>query len=168
MHIVSTGTRSLLVVLLFALAACSSGVPKEGQAGMGTGPAGYGGYASGTVTPGSLQDFAANVGDRVFFEVDSALLSPTAQQTLSRQAEWLRRYPDYRLTIEGHSDERGTRAYNIALGARRATATHDFLVAQGVSPGRLRTLSYGKERPVATCQASSCWSQNRRAVLILQ
>jgi peptidoglycan-associated lipoprotein len=118
-------------------------------------------------TPGSQQDFTVNVGDRVFFETDSSILTPTARDTLTRQAQWLLRYPNYPITIEGHADERGTREYNLALGARRAAATRDFLASQGVPTTRLRTISFGKERPVAVCNDISCWSQNRRAVTLL-
>ncbi len=118
-------------------------------------------------TPGSQQDFTVNVGDRVFFETDSSVLTPTARETLTRQAQWLLRYPNYPITIEGHADERGTREYNLALGARRAAATRDFLSSQGVPVSRLRTISFGKERPVAVCNDISCWSQNRRAVTVL-
>ena len=108
-----------------------------------------------------------NVGDRVFFDTDSSAIRADAQQTLARQAQWLNQYPNYQITVEGHADERGTREYNIALGARRAAATRDFLVARGVNQARMNTISYGKERPVATCDDISCWSQNRRAVTVL-
>jgi len=108
-----------------------------------------------------------NVGDRVFFETDSSELTSTAQATLSKQASWLQQYPRYSFTVEGHADERGTREYNFALGARRAQATHDYLGSKGIAASRMRTVSYGKERPVATCDDISCWSQNRRAVTVL-
>jgi peptidoglycan-associated lipoprotein len=117
--------------------------------------------------PGSYQDFAANVGDRVFFDTDSTELSPTAQGTLDKQAAWLNRYSRYTFTVEGHADERGTREYNFALGARRADVTKNYLIAKGVSAARIKTISYGKERPVAVCNDISCWSQNRRAVTVL-
>jgi peptidoglycan-associated lipoprotein len=117
--------------------------------------------------PGSQQDFVVNVGDRIFFESDSSELTRQAIGTLEKQAQWLRNYPQYAFLIEGHADERGTREYNLALGARRAAATRDFLVAKGVSAQRLKTISYGKERPVAVCDDISCWSQNRRAVTTL-
>ncbi|MAZ16039.1 peptidoglycan-associated lipoprotein Pal [Oricola sp.] len=116
---------------------------------------------------GSSQDFTVNVGDRIFFDTDSSAIRADAQQTLARQAQWLNQYPQYSITIEGHADERGTREYNIALGARRAAATRDFLASRGVNASRIRTISYGKERPVATCDDISCWSQNRRAVTAL-
>ena len=118
-------------------------------------------------TPGSQQDFVVNVGDRVFFESDQTDLTPQATATLDKQIQWLQTYPRYTFTIEGHADERGTREYNIALGARRAQATRDYLAARGVQASRMRTVSYGKERPVAVCNDISCWSQNRRAVTVL-
>ncbi|MGD0565065.1 MAG: peptidoglycan-associated lipoprotein Pal [Roseiarcus sp.] len=117
--------------------------------------------------PGSVQEFAASVGDRVFFETDSTELTSTGQTTLDKQAAWLNQYPRYTFTIEGHADERGTREYNFALGARRAETTKNYLIAKGVSIARIKTISYGKERPVAVCNDISCWSQNRRAVTVL-
>jgi peptidoglycan-associated lipoprotein len=118
-------------------------------------------------TPGSPQDFVVNVGDRVFFETDSTELTSTAQQTLDKQASWLQQYPRYTFTVEGHADERGTREYNFALGARRAESVKNYLAARGIPASRMRTISYGKERPVAVCNDISCWSQNRRAVTVL-
>jgi len=118
----------------------------------------------GSVVPGSPQDFAQNVGDRVFFESDTSDLTPQATATLDRQVAWLQRYDRGPFTVEGHADERGTREYNFALGARRAEATKQYLVARGIPAGRIRTISFGKERPVAVCNDISCWSQNRRAV----
>jgi len=117
--------------------------------------------------PGSQQDFVVNVGDRVFFESDSSELTQQSIGTLERQAQWLRAYPQYAFLIEGHADERGTREYNIALGARRAQAVRDYLASRGVQGNRMRTISYGKERQVAVCNDISCWSQNRRAVTVL-
>jgi peptidoglycan-associated lipoprotein len=125
------------------------------------------GAAGGQAAPGSPRDFAVNVGDRVFFDSDSSELSQTAQATLAKQAAWLQQYGRYNLTEEGHADERGTREYNFALGARRAETAKDYLVARGIPAARIRTISYGKERPVATCNDISCWSQNRRAVTVL-
>jgi peptidoglycan-associated lipoprotein len=118
-------------------------------------------------TPGSQQDFVVNVGDRVFFESDQTDLSPQAAATLDKQIQWLQTYPRYQFTIEGHADERGTREYNIALGARRAQSVKTYMSAHGIDPSRMRTISYGKERPVAVCNDISCWSQNRRAVTVL-
>jgi peptidoglycan-associated lipoprotein len=117
--------------------------------------------------PGSQQDFVVNVGDRVFFDTDSSELSPQARATLDKQAQWLNQYGRYAFTIEGHADERGTREYNIALGARRAQTVREYLVSRGVMAQRMHTISYGKERPVAVCNDISCWSQNRRAVTVL-
>lgn len=118
-------------------------------------------------SPGSTQEFVVSVGDRVFFETDSTAFTPQAIATLNRQVQWLQKYPRYTFTIEGHADERGTREYNIALGARRATTVRDYFVARGIAANRMRTISYGKERPVAVCNDISCWSQNRRAVIVL-
>ena len=118
-------------------------------------------------TPGSQQDFVVNVGDRVFFESDQTELSPQAIATLEKQAQWLQTYNRYAFTIEGHADERGTREYNIALGARRAQSVRSFLASRGIDASRMRTISYGKERPVAVCNDISCWSQNRRAQTVL-
>jgi peptidoglycan-associated lipoprotein len=123
--------------------------------------------SAGVATPGSQQDFVVNVGDRVFFETDSSELTPQSRSTLDKQAQWLQQYGNYAFTIEGHADERGTREYNIALGARRAQTVRDYLAARGIQPSRMRTISYGKERPVAVCNDISCWSQNRRAVTVL-
>jgi peptidoglycan-associated lipoprotein len=115
-------------------------------------------------TPGSQQDFVVNVGDRVFFSSDQSDLSPQAVATLQKQVQWLQTYPRYTFTIEGNADERGTREYNLALGARRAQTVRDFMVSHGINASRMRTISYGNERPVALCNDESCWSQNRRAV----
>jgi len=123
--------------------------------------------AAGQATPGSQQDFVVNVGDRVFFETDSSELTPQSRSTLDKQAQWLTNYNQYAFTIEGHADERGTREYNIALGARRAQTARDYLISRGIQANRMRTISYGKERPVAVCNDISCWSQNRRAVTML-
>jgi peptidoglycan-associated lipoprotein len=122
---------------------------------------------AGSAAPGSQQDFVVNVGDRVFFENDSSELTSQSVATLEKQAQWLQIYNQYTFTIEGHADERGTREYNIALGARRAQTVRDYLASRGVQAQRMHTISYGKERPVAVCNDISCWSQNRRAVTVL-
>ena len=122
---------------------------------------------AGAAVPGSQQDFIVNVGDRVFFESNSSELTPQARDTLDKQAQWLGQYNRYAFTIEGHADERGTREYNIALGARRAQTVREYLISRGVMAQRMHTISYGKERPVAVCNDISCWSQNRRAVTVL-
>ncbi len=151
-------TRTLITVAALALGlALSACAHHDDNLAAGYGAAG----------PGSLQEFSQTVGDRVFFTTDQTDLSPTAQATLDKQAAWLNRYNKYGFTIEGHADERGTREYNFALGWRRAQAVHDYLIAKGVSASRMRTISYGKERPVAVCDDISCWSQNRRAVTVL-
>ncbi len=152
----------LMMVLSLSLfvAACSQNPRPED---VGLSPYGKGGPA----TPGSQRDFTQNVGDIVYFTTDSTDISPEAQQTLAQQARWLQQYAQYTITIEGHADERGTREYNIALGARRAQAVRDFLARNGVNAARIRTISYGKERPVAVCNDISCWSQNRRAQTVL-
>ena len=117
--------------------------------------------------PGSEKDFAVNVGDRIYFAEDQTVLSPDAQEILRKQAAWLTQYPGVSVQVEGHADERGTREYNISLSARRATATREFLIAQGVTAKRISSIAYGKERPVALCDAEQCWSQNRRAVTVI-
>ncbi|MBF9234828.1 peptidoglycan-associated lipoprotein Pal [Microvirga sp. BT350] len=147
------------IVLALGAAACSSN--KDGADGAG----GFG--AGGAATPGSAQDFVVNVGDRVFFETDQTDLTPTATGILDKQAQWLTRYPNYTFIVEGHADERGTREYNFSLSARRAQNVRDYLISRGIPGSRFRTVSYGKERPVAVCNDISCWSQNRRAVTVL-
>ena len=150
--------RAGLVAALFAALAVSACANKPASDSMAS---------AGSAAPGSEQDFVVNVGDRVFFETDSSELTTQARGTLDKQAQWLQHYRTYAFTIEGHADERGTREYNIALGARRAQAVRDYLTARGVEAHRMRTISYGKERPVAVCDNISCWSQNRRAVTVL-
>jgi peptidoglycan-associated lipoprotein len=146
------------------LAACSS--DKTDADGLNGGAnSGFG--AGGAGTPGSAQDFVVNVGDRVFFETDSSDLTSTATATLDKQSQWLNQYPRYSITIEGHADERGTREYNFALGARRSQTVRDYLASKGVSASRIKNTSFGKERPVAVCDDISCWSQNRRGVTVL-
>ena len=150
-----------VLAVALAMAACAKNSAEDVGGGFGAG--GYGSAGA----PGSIQDFATNVGDRVFFDSDSTELNGTAQATLDKQARWLQQYGRYSFTVEGHADERGTREYNFALGARRAESTKEYLVARGISASRIRTISYGKERPVAVCNDISCWSQNRRAVTVL-
>lgn len=116
----------------------------------------------------SAQYLVENVGDRVFFATDQSNLDGSARSTLRNQAAWLKQNADIRLTIEGHADERGTREYNLALGARRANAVRDFLISEGVAGNRLQTISYGKERPVSLCSEESCWSKNRRSVATIR
>ena len=120
-----------------------------------------------SIIPGSAEDFRVNVGDTVHFALDQYNVEDNDKQILGRQAAWLAKYPSVRVTVEGHADERGTREYNLALGARRANAVKEALVAQGVAAGRLETVSYGKERPICTESGEDCWSQNRRGVSVI-
>ena len=155
----------VILAAVMALGACSNATNWGGSANDGG--------LSGAVEPGSAADptspahFQQVVGDRVFFAVDQSTLSPEAQATLQAQANWLLANSDYTATIEGHADEQGTREYNIALGARRATAVQEYLVQLGIPGSRLRTVSFGKERPVEICSDEACYSQNRRSVTVL-
>ena len=151
---------AIALVAGLALAGCSKKNKLDSASDLGL-------NGANSATPGSPQDFTVNVGDRIFFDTDSTSIRADAQQTLDRQAQWLQRYPNYAITVEGHADERGTREYNLALGARRATAVQEFLIANGVAGNRLRTVSYGKERPLAVCSDEQCYSQNRRAVTVI-
>jgi peptidoglycan-associated lipoprotein len=156
--LVRTSALAILLALSLVaggLAGCANQVPTPSAA---LGPDGL------PVEPGTARDFSINVGNTVYFTTDSWDLTPDAQQTLRNQATWLNQYPQHTILVEGHADERGTREYNLALGARRAATVRDFLTAQGLNAARMRTLSYGKERPVAVCDDISCWSQNRRSV----
>jgi peptidoglycan-associated lipoprotein len=151
--------------LLLLLAACSSAPepPPVAPAG-GPGAGGPGGIGSRNLVPGSQQDLEASAGDRVFFPFDRSDITPEAQEILARQADWLRRYPNVTVTIEGHCDERGTREYNLALGERRAQAVKNVLIAAGIPAGRISTISYGKERPAVVGSSEEAYAQNRRAV----
>jgi peptidoglycan-associated lipoprotein len=156
-HIFRAGRLVAVLAAALAISACAKNTAEDAQANAG-----------GQATPGSQQDFVVNVGDRVFFETDSSELTPQSRATLDKQAQWLNNYSQYgQFTVEGHADERGTREYNIALGARRAQTARDYLISRGVAANRMHTISYGKERPVALCDDISCWSQNRRAVTVL-
>jgi peptidoglycan-associated lipoprotein len=162
-----------LVGVLLLLGACESTPSDTGNAsgasgttGSGTG-SGMGSSQLGQVRPGSAEDFQQNVGDRVYFATDKSDLDADARATLQKQAVWLRRYPSVAITIEGHADERGTREYNLALGERRANAAREYLRNLGVEPSRMKTISYGKERPVALGSNEEAWRQNRRAVTVI-
>jgi peptidoglycan-associated lipoprotein len=152
---------SLLGALLL-LAACIS-PPPETPPPAPPGPPG-GGIGSRSTVPGSQQDLEASAGDRVFFAFDRSDITPESQQILARQADWLRRYPNVTVTIEGHCDERGTREYNLALGERRAQAVKNVLVASGIAASRISTISYGKERPIVVGSNEEAWAQNRVAI----
>lgn len=151
-----------LTVAVLAAGACANQETNPETALNGQGRDG-----KGPVTPGTQRDFSVNVGDLVYFSSDSSDLTPEAQGILQKQVQWLKQYAQFTITVEGHADERGTREYNIALGARRATTVRNFLAQNGINASRLRTISYGKERPVAVCDDISCWSQNRRAQTVL-
>lgn len=160
----------VLVALAIAVAsaACARSSPPALESRLGSPDRGASrdnpsAYAPRSVAAGSQREPRATGDHLVYFSSDSVDLTPEARQTISLQADWLRRHPDRVVTVEGHADERGTREYNIALGARRANAVKAFLVAQGIDGARVRTTSYGKERPIAACNDISCWSQNRRA-----
>ncbi len=154
---------SAAVICAVGLTACSS-----------NSPGGYGGAgANGGIQPGSASDptslayFQQTIGDRVLFVVDQSTLSPEAIGILDGQANWLLQNTQYVVTIEGHADEQGTREYNLALGARRASAAQNYLVSRGVADNRVKTVTYGKERPIEICSTEECWSKNRRAVTIV-
>lgn len=148
---------ALALAILGTLAGCAANTPPDTALGPGRAP----------IAPGTQRDFSANVGDLVYFSSDSTELTPEAEQTLLKQTKWLQQYPQYTIAIEGHADERGTREYNIALGSKRSQTVRNFLAKNGISGQRVRTISYGKERPVAVCNDISCWSQNRRAQTVL-
>jgi peptidoglycan-associated lipoprotein len=167
--------KAFLLVAALGLAACNN--PDRFGAGGAGGTDGFGaGGAGGFIDttglgdpndPRSIAFFNQRVGDRVLFAVDQHTLSPQAQQVLAAQAQWLNANPAYAIIIEGHADEQGTREYNLALGARRATSVQNYLISQGVAGNRMRTISYGKERPIEVCSNEACYAQNRRSVTVL-
>ena len=161
-----------LIAAAALVAACET-APEEKAAVSGAGAATAPTTATPSVSPppmpsgpapGSKGDFEAKVGDRIFFDFDKYSLKANARATLEKQAAWLNKWPAVTITVEGHCDERGTREYNLALGERRANSVKDYLVALGVNPSRIRTISYGKERPVALGSNDAAWAQNRRGV----
>jgi peptidoglycan-associated lipoprotein len=170
------------VLLALSLAACSSDnlgtnagagganpYGANGAAGAG-GPgsgAGAGGYA-GNAAPGSEEDLVQTVGDRIFFDTNQSNLSDEARATLDKQAAWLQRYPNVRIVIAGNCDERGTEEYNLALGQRRANEDRQYLVAHGISPDRVQTISYGKDRPTDPASTPDAWAKNRNAITMVQ
>lgn len=161
------------VAAMVALAGCAKKKPAElpppppassapTDQGMPSGPVSNG------IVPGSRADFLQQVGtDTIHFDTNRSDVDSQAQGILTAQAKWLAAHPNVRVTIEGHCDERGTREYNLALGERRANAAKDFLASMGVSPDRMSTISYGKERPVAMGDDEQAWAQNRRAVTVV-
>ncbi|WP_114967066.1 peptidoglycan-associated lipoprotein Pal [Alkalilacustris brevis] len=162
---------ALILTAVVGLAACTNADrfgPGSGDDDFGYGPGGIHAAALGDPNdPRSPAYFQQSVGDRVFFTTDSSSLNTAAQRTLDAQARWLNDNRDRRIVIEGHADERGTREYNVALGARRANAVQEYLHSQGVALNRMRTVSYGKERPVEACPEQRCWDLNRRAVTVI-
>jgi len=158
------------LVLALALVACSKKPPKElppAPEGTGQQTTDNTGIDSGAAVPGSQADFVASVAsDTIYFDTDRYNVDAADGATLQSQAQWLARYPQRRITIEGHADERGTRDYNLALGERRANAAKTYLVGLGVGAERIQTVSYGKERPVALGSDESSWARNRRAVTV--
>jgi len=152
-----------VLAMTLLVAGCSSKKGPETTADT----SGMSSESTGAAIPGSEADLQQNVGDRVFFELDHSDLSQEARATLDRQAAWLKKYASVRVTLEGHCDERGTREYNMALGARRANAARAYLVALGIPSGRIQTVSYGAERPAVLGTGETVWSQNRRAVTVV-
>ena len=166
------------VLLALSLAACSSqdlgtnagtgaGGANAYGAGGGPGAGGPGGYASNAV-PGSEEDLVQSVGDRIFFDTDQSTLNDQARATLDKQAAWLQRYPSVRVVIAGNCDERGTEEYNLALGQRRASDDRQYLAAHGINPGRIQTISYGKNRPTDPASSPGAWAKNRNAITMVQ
>lgn len=161
-----TFTKTAIVLAALALSACTS-ADRFGSGSDGTGAGANGAIAGSISDPTSPAYFNATVGDRILFAVDQSTLSQEAQFVLDGQADWLLTNGEYSALIEGHADEQGTREYNLALGARRASAVQNYLISQGVAPGRLKTISYGKERPIEICSDEACYSQNRRSVTVI-
>jgi peptidoglycan-associated lipoprotein len=147
-----------LCAALALLSACETAPKDQGGSNIG---------GQGTIRPGSQEDLVVNVGDRVFYGFNRYDLTPEARATLDRQAAWLKQYPNVTVTVEGHADERGTREYNLALGERRANSAKNYLVAQGTNPSRVKTISYGKERPAVLGSSEASWAQNRRGVTVV-
>jgi peptidoglycan-associated lipoprotein len=156
---------TLLAAVLLVAACAEDQTNKSSAAGTGSGTGGA--QTTSTAQPGSEQDLVQNVGDRVFFDYDKSDIKPEGRQVLQRQADWLKKFANVTVTVEGHCDERGTREYNLALGERRATAVKKMLVALGVTPNRVSTISYGKERPAVPGSTEAAWAQNRRGVTVV-
>lgn len=170
----NVAAKPALLAVLLALAACAQPAPPaappvvDPYASIGGGAVFQGDLAGGTLgAEATAQHFRTAVGDTVLFPANQTTLTPDARTVLARQAEWLNRHGGFTAVVQGHAEETGTREYNLALGARRASAVQEYLVAQGVAPDRIRTLSFGKERPAATCSDEECYAQNRRAVTVV-
>ncbi|HXP97213.1 MAG TPA: peptidoglycan-associated lipoprotein Pal [Telmatospirillum sp.] len=160
--------RFLCMVAAVALLGACSSDDTANTGGAATATAPMTAPAKPGVVPGSQADFVANVGDRVFFAFDKYSLTPEAKDQLGKWVAFLKKFPNDQLVVEGHADERGTREYNLALGERRANSIKDFLVSQGVQASRLKTISYGKERPAVLGSNETSWAQNRRGVGVIQ
>lgn len=161
--------RYLSIIAAVALvAACESAPKTNTNAGSGSNTTAAPADTGSSVQAGSQADFVANVGDRVFFALDKSDISGDARGTLDKWVAFLKKYPNDKLTVEGHCDERGTVEYNLGLGDRRANAIKNYLVGQGVDAGRLKTISYGKSRPAVMGHNEAAWSQNRRGVGVIQ
>ena len=158
--------KAIFIIASLGLTACTNPDQLAGGNGTGSG-SGAGGVNDPASNPRSVAYFNQTIGDRVLFAVDTSTLTPEGRTTLSGQAKWLMDNPEYAAIIEGHADEQGTREYNLALGARRANAVAEFLISQGIAGSRLRTLTYGKERPIEVCSAEACYAKNRRAVTVI-
>lgn len=159
--------KAIFIVAALGLGACTNPGQLAGNGtGSGTG-AGMNAPVDPASDPRSPAYFSQTIGDRVLFTVDTSTLTPEGRTTLAAQAGWLQSNPEYAAIIEGHADEQGTREYNLALGARRANAVSEFLISQGIVASRLRTLTYGKERPLEVCSAEACYAKNRRAVTVI-
>lgn len=164
-------TAMIAAIAMLTIGACSKKAPDDlppPPDGSGSADAGSGSGIGTGVVPGSQQDFVANISsDRIFFGFDQYNVDSEDMTTLQSQANWLRANPAVRVVLEGHADERGTRDYNLALGERRANAAKNYLSSQGIDPGRIETISYGKERPDATGSTEEAWARNRRAVTVV-
>lgn len=160
-----------IFAVLALLTACETAPDGSGSSsGAGGGSSatsGSGGGSGAGPRSGTQEDLVVNVGDRVFFGFNKYKLTGAARGTLEKQAAWLKKYPSVTVVLEGHADERGTREYNLALGERRANSAKDYLVTLGISPNRIKTISYGEERPVALGSSEKSWSQNRRSVTVV-
>lgn len=157
--------RSLsLLAAVLLLAACSTSPTTTANTSGGTGTAAE---TQAGPAPGSREDFTQNVGDRVFFDFNESSIKPEGRQTLQKQAAWLQKYTNVTVTVEGHCDDRGTREYNLALGARRANAAKQALVALGIAANRIQTISYGKDRPIVVGDNEAAWAQNRVSITVI-
>jgi peptidoglycan-associated lipoprotein len=162
-------SKILILVMALGLAACKNPNRFGADGANGANAGGIGANGLGDPSnPNSPAYFNQTVGDRVLFAVDQSTISDQGRMILAGQAQWLNSNPSYAVIIEGHADEQGTREYNLSLGAKRAAAVQNFLISQGVPATRLRTISYGKERPIEICSDEACYSKNRRAVTVLQ